>query len=102
MRDRAKSDADDDDFMAAPIMIMAGETMGKTMLMVKEDSMPDGGTGTNMGESLVLFGMVGNIQTENSLTFTIWDAAVPALPLIAQLLLAAFLAMGGYRRYLRR
>ena len=32
----------------------------------------------------------------------IWDAAVPALPLIAQLLLAAFLAIGGYRRYLRR
>ena len=101
VRDRAKSEADDDDFTAAPIMIMAGETMGKTMLMVKEDSTPDGGTGTNMGESLVLFGMVGNIQTENSLTFTIWDAAVPALPLIAQLLLAAFLAIGGYRRYLR-
>ena len=36
------------------------------------------------------------------LSFNIWDAAVPALPVIAQLLLAAFLALGGYRRYRRR
>ena len=38
----------------------------------------------------------------NSVSFYLWDAAVPALPVIAQLLLAAFLAIGGYRRYLRR
>ena len=38
----------------------------------------------------------------NALSFYLWDAAVPALPVIAQLLLAAFLAIGGYRRYLRR
>ena len=36
------------------------------------------------------------------LTLTIWDAAVPALPVAAQLLLAALLAVGGCRRYLRR
>ena len=101
MRDRAASDAGDDDYMVENIMIMAGETMGKTMLMVTADDMPDGGTGTNMGEKLVLFGMVGNVQT-NDLSFYLWDAAVPALPIIAQLLLAAFLAVGGYRRYLRR
>ena len=41
-------------------------------------------------------------QTVNSLTFNLWDAAVPALPVAAQLLLAAFLAVGGCRRYLRR
>ncbi len=99
MRDRAASDAGDDDYMVESIMIMAGETMGTTMLMVTEDGMDDGGAG--MPEKLVLFGMVGNVQT-NDLAFYIWDAAVPALPIIAQLLLAAFLAVGGYRRYLKR
>ena len=37
-----------------------------------------------------------------SVSLTVWDAAVPALPVIAQLLLAAFLGIGGYRRYRRR
>ena len=69
------------------------------MLMVTDDGMDDSGHG--MPEALVLYGMVDGEAT-NSLTFNIWDAAVPALPVIAQLLLAAFLAVGGYRRYLRR
>ena len=99
MRDRSMSDADDADFTAEPVMIMAGETMGTTMLMVTEDGMDDAGHG--MPEMLVVFGMVDGMET-NSLTFYTWDMAVPALPLIAQLLLAAFLAIGGYRRYLRR
>ena len=34
--------------------------------------------------------------------FTIWDEAVPALPLIGQLLLALFLMAGGARLYRRR
>ena len=55
-------------------------------------------------EELVLFGVaadnVGEVTGE--IRLYLWDAAVPALPLIAQLLLAAFLAIGGYRRYLRR
>ena len=42
------------------------------------------------------------MQVEGEVSLYIWDAAVPALPIIAQLLLAAFLAIGGYRRYLRR
>ena len=99
MRDRSMSDADDADFTAEPVMIMAGETMGTTMLMVTEDGMDDAGHA--MPEMLVVFGMVDGMET-NSLTFYTWDMAVPALPLIAQLLLAAFLAIGGYRRYLRR
>ena len=101
MRDRAASDADDSDYMVSSIMIMAGETTGTTMLMVTEDNMPDAGTGTNMGESLVLIGSVDGMEI-GTLEFTIWDAAVPALPVIAQLLLAAFLAIGGYRRFRRR
>ena len=43
------------------------------------DDLPDGGTGTNRGETLVLFGSVGGTEM-GELTFTIWDAAVPALP----------------------
>ncbi len=99
MRDRANSDADEDDYTVEPIMIMAGETSGSTMLMVTEDNMDDSGHASP--EMLTLFGMVGNMQT-NSVSVYLWDMAVPALPVIAQLLLAAFLAIGGYRRYLRR
>ena len=80
---------------------MAGETMGRTKLMVKSDDMPDGGTDGGMAEKLVLYGMVGNMRT-NDLSFYLWDLAVPALPVIAQLLLAALMAVGGYRRYRRR
>ena len=69
------------------------------MLMVTDDGMDDSGHG--MPEMLTLYGMADG-QSTNSLTFNIWDAAVPALPIVAQLLLAAFLAIGGYRRYLRR
>ena len=91
----------EDDYMIEDIMIMAGETMGRTKLMVKRDDMPDGGTDGSMAETLVLYGMVGNMRT-NDLSFYIWDLAVPALPVIAQLLLAALMAIGGYRRYRRR
>ena len=99
MVDRAASTADADDFTAEPIMIMAGEASGTTMLMVTDDMMDDSGHG--MPEMLVVFAMADNTQS-NSLEFYIWDMGVPALPIIAQLLLAAFLAIGGYRRYLRR
>ena len=99
MRDRAESSAGGDDYSVENITIAAGETMGATMLMVTNDGPGDASTG--MPEKLVLYGMVGNMQT-NSLSFYVWDAAVPALPVIAQLLLAAFLAIGGYRRYRRR
>ena len=94
MRD-GTSTAGADDFTAEAIMIMAGETMGTTMVMAEEDNMAE------EMEMLTLYGMVDGMST-NSVSFYLWDAAVPALPLIAQLLLAAFLAIGGYRRYLRR
>ena len=81
--------------------IMAGYDSATAELMVTEDMMPDSGTNDNMGEQLVLFGMVNGEQT-NALTFTIWDQAVPALPLFGQLLLALFLMLGGARLYRRR
>ena len=100
-RDRADSDAGDDDFSVGPATIMAGDYSATAELMVTEDNMPDGGAEGSMGEVLVLFGRVNGEQT-NALTFTIWDMAVPALPVIAQLLLALFLMAGGARLYRRR
>ena len=87
------------DYEVENITIMAGETMGSAMLMVNADEMTE--NADNMAEMLTLEGRVGAMKT-NALSFYLWDAAVPALPIIAQLLLAAFLAIGGYRRYLRR
>ena len=87
--------ASPNDWSAEDIMIMAGEMTGTTMLMANEDSMEES------METLTIEGRSGSMKT-NMLTFNLWDAAVPALPVIAQLLLAAFLAIGGYRRYLRR
>ena len=49
----------------------------------------------------MLYAEVDGEET-NSLMFTIWDEAVPALPLIGQLVLALFLALGGARLYRRR
>ena len=100
-RDRAGSDAGDDDFSVGSATIMAGEYSATAELMVTEDNMPDGGAEGSMGEVLVLFGTVNGEQT-NALTFTIWDMAVPALPVIAQLLLALFMMAGGARLYGRR
>ena len=56
------------------------------------------------GEVLILYGMTENNAGEvtGNVTLHLWDAAVPALPIIAQLLLAALMAIGGYRRYRRR
>ena len=102
MRDRAMSSAGEDDYMAEAITIMANEKMGTTMVTaVADDMMENEG---NMAEELVLYGMTEGMAGEvtGELKFYIWDAAVPALPIIAQLLLAAFLAVGGYRRYRRR
>ena len=102
MRDRSKSSADDMDFEAEPIVIEAGMMTGSTMVMaVEDDTMENDG---NMTEELVLYGMTENNAgaVTGEVKFYLWDAAVPALPIIAQLLLAAFLAVGGYRRYRRR
>ena len=98
MRDRAMSSASDDDFMAEAITIAAGDMMGSTMVMAVEDNMME-----DM-EELVLYGMTEGMAGEvtGEVHLHLWDAAVPALPIIAQLLLAAFLAFGGYRRYRRR
>ena len=96
--DRAVSDATADDFEAAPIVLGAGATAGSTVVTAVDDGTAEG------REVLVLFGMAADNagEVEGEVTLHLFDAAVPALPLVAQLLLAAFLAIGGYRRYRRR
>ena len=98
MHDRSMSSAGDADYEAEAITIAVGEMMGSTMVMAVEDNMME-----DM-EELVLYGMTEGMAGEvtGEVKFYLWDAAVPALPVIAQLLLAAFLAVGGYRRYRRR
>ncbi|MCY4616565.1 MAG: fibronectin type III domain-containing protein [Chloroflexi bacterium] len=99
LRGDGSSSASDDDYMLAPplVTIMAGQMEGHTMVMATEDNMAE------EMEMLTLFLAVDGMQmTDKSVSFYIWDAAVPALPIIAQLLLAAFLALGGSRRYRRR
>ena len=102
MRDRAMSSAGDEDFMAEPIVIEADSDMGSTMVMAVDDGIME--NMDNMPEELVLYGMAEGMAGEvtGQVKLYIWDYPVPALPIIAQLLLAAFLAIGGYRRYRRR
>ena len=98
LADRAASVATAADFEAAPIVIAAGATRGSTEVTAVDD-----GTAEDR-EALVLFGIAadnaGEVQGE--VTLYLWDAAVPALPIIAQLLLAAFLLWVSGRRYLLR
>ena len=98
MRDGA-STASMDDVEVMPMMatIMMGDMTAEFEVTAVEDM-----TAEEM-EMLTLFLVVDDMQmTSKSVMFYLWDAAVPALPVIAQLLLAAFLAVGGYRRYRRR
>ena len=102
MRDGSSS-ATMDDFTVMPEMVMlaAGDEMAEFTVMAVEDDMPDGGVG--MPEMLTLFAVVDDMQmTDKTVMFYIWDMAVPALQIIAQLLLAGLLGLGGYRRYRRR
>ena len=98
MRDGSSSASEDDYTLEPPLVtIMAGHEMGSTMVMATEDNMAE-----DM-EMLTLFLVVDGMQmTDKSVSFYLWDAAVPALPVIGQFLLAALMAVGGYRRYRRR
>ncbi|MCY4372930.1 MAG: fibronectin type III domain-containing protein, partial [Spirochaetaceae bacterium] len=79
MRDRAMSSANDDDFTADAIVIEAGQMRGSTMVMAVEDNMME-----DM-EELVFYGMTENNAgpVSGNVKFYLWDAAVPALPVIA-------------------
>ena len=95
-------DAVPGDYSVGNVVIEAGDDEGSTRLTATADDEAE------RSETLTLRGVFVDDesgedgQTVNSLTFNLWDAAVPALPVAAQLLLAAFLAVGGCRRYLRR
>ena len=101
-RDRSMSDAEEGtDYELNDVTMLAGSDSVTATLDVLEDMEPDAGTDDNMGEALVIYAMAGDAQS-NDLELTIWDNAVPTLPLIGQLLLALFLALGGARLYRRR
>ena len=95
--ERAASNAD---YSIGDATIMAGYDSATAMLDVTEDMTDDAGHAD--GEALDLYGSYGDDGMTNVLELTIWDEAVPALPLIAQLLLALFLMAGGARLYRRR
>ena len=98
LADREMSAATAADFEADPIVIAAGETTGSTVVIARDD-----GTAENR-EALVLFGVAADNagEVKGEVTLYLWDAAVPALPVIAQLLLAALLWVSGRRYLLRR
>ncbi len=73
-------------------MITAGATAGTAILTVADDR------ADVRSDALMLFAGVAF----GSLAFTLRDASVPVLPIVVQSLRAAFLAIGGYRRYVRR
>ena len=80
----------------AVVTIAAGGTTGRTMLTATDDDADE------RSETLVLYGSVDGAAIPGSLTLTIWDAALPALPALAQLVLAAVLGVGAYRYRRRR
>ena len=93
------SSAGADDYRLDPmtVTIEASSMSGHTLVEAVED-----GTAEE-GEVLTLFAVVDGVQMPDvSVSFRLWDAAVPALQFVAPFLLAAFLAVGGYRRYVRR
>ena len=93
------SSAGADDYRLDPmtVTIEASSMSGHTLVEAVEDDTAE------EGEVLTLFAVVDGVQMPDvSVSFRLWDAAVPALPFVAPLLLAVFLAIGGYRRCVRR
>ena len=87
--------------------MVASASEENNMVMVKAVSSMGGMAHVTITATAILpSGAKALPQTEPNVAQVIFPVevaqAVPALPIIAQLLLAAFLAMGGYRRYLRR
>ncbi len=75
------------------VTIGTGGTSGHTMVSALEDDTAE------EAEVLTLFAVVDGVQmTDVSVTLRLWDAAVPALPFAAPLVLAAILAAGAVRR----
>ena len=74
-----------DPTLAGPVLRLAPMTAGEATVTVVAEAAGGGAA-------------VGRVSVD----LTVWDAAVPALPVVGQLLLAALMAVGGYRRYRRR
>ena len=98
-RGGAENAASAADYELNDVTLLAGSDSVRATLSIVEDMEADAGHA--MGEQLIIYAMAGDAESDD-LMFTIWDEAVPALPLIAQLLLALFLMAGGARLYRRR
>ena len=98
-RGGAENAASAADYELNDVTMLAGSDSVRATLSIVEDMEADAGHA--MGEQLIIYAMAGDAESDD-LMFTIWDEAVPALPLIAQLLLALFLMAGGARLYRRR
>ena len=89
------------DYTVGDVTIEAGAEEGAAELTATDDEADE------RSETLTLRGVFvddesGKDGETGTLTFHLWDAAVPALPAAASLLLAALLAAAGYRRLRRR
>ena len=89
------------DYSVDDITIEAGAMAGTAMLTARNDDYDE------RSETLTLRGVFVDDESgmdgeTGTLTFHLWDAAVPALPAVASLLLAALLAVVGGRRHPRR
>ena len=92
---RVGGTAGNDDFGVGDIVIESGQTEGRGVLSVWEDGVPES------AETLTLQGRWSGGDTTRA-TFTIYDAAVPALPAVGALLLACGLYVMGRRKMQRR
>ena len=75
-----------------PVAIPAGGTAGTTRMRAFDDDLVE------PGETLTIEGRSGAALKTNPLTLHLWDAAAPALPAAALLLLAGLLGAAGLRR----
>ena len=89
------SHGDYDIFPSLSTGILPGETTAGFIFHAEEDQISEG------SETVVIEGRFGDGRTTNRQTITIWDAAVPALPFLGALLLAAGLCVMGLRKVRR-
>ena len=84
-----------DPTLAGPVLRLAPMTAGEATVTVTAEAAA-GGAAVGRVAASTCAGACASVD------LTVWDAAVPALPVVGQLLLAALMAVGGYRRYRRR
>ena len=80
-----------DPTLAGPVLRLAPMTAGEATVTVTAEAAA-GGAAVGRVAASTCAGACASVD------LTVWDAAVPALPVVGQLVLAALMAVGGYRR----